>query len=335
MFRTDEKQDCGFENFTPELFLDAVEEALETRLTGYAAALPSYINRVYELEAVSGERVIAKFYRPGRWTPEAILDEHDFLWDCADRDIPVVPPYELSHSSTLGFAGNIPFAVFPKKRGREAEFESEESFRRVGTLLGQIHACGSLRRARHRMDLTPDCFACPAMERIFRDGLVHPSCESALMNVCDRILDVADELFRDPGDPPIRIHGDFHRANVLNRLDEGLLAIDFDDMLNGPPVQDFWLLLPGSCRDSGPELDALLNGYRLFMDFNESSLKLIEPLRAMRMMHYLSWCAAQSADRRFRELYPDWGSESFWRSELADFRVQLRRIEESLEQFPF
>lgn len=314
-----------FENFTPECFLEAVEDALETRLTGFASALPSYINRVYELETGSGERVIAKFYRPGRWTPEAILDEHDFMWDCDFAEIPVVAPFELSNSSTLAFAEDVPFAVFPKKRGRESDFESEESFRRVGALAGRIHACGAERDAIHRMVLTPENFAYPAMERIFKSGVVHPSCEQALMDVCNEILDVAESLF-PPEESFIRIHGDFHRANILDRPGEGLMAIDFDDMLTGPPVQDLWLLLPGTFNESGNELKYILEGYRMFRDFDESALKSIESLRAMRMMHFLSWCSAQSGDRLFREQYSNWGTESFWRGELADFRIQLERM---------
>lgn len=318
-----------FENFTPEHFLESVEDALDTRLTGYAAALPSYINRVYELETGSGERLVVKFYRPGRWTHEAILDEHDFLWDCDADEIPVVPPYELSNSSTLAFSGDIPFAVFPKKRGRESEFESEESFRRIGALIGRIHACGARRTVPHRMKLTPDGFIYPAMARIFDKHLVHPACEKGMMDLFNEILDIADAVFPDENSF-IRIHGDFHRANVLHRLDEGLLAIDFDDMLTGPPVQDIWLLLPDIISRSAKELEWILESYRMFMDFDERSLRIVELLRAARMIHFLSWCAAQSGDRRFQDLYPNWGTESFWRSEIADFTVQLKNIQETL-----
>lgn len=322
-----------FENLTPDSFLETVEDAIECHLTGFAAAFPSYINRVYELETSSGERLVAKFYRPNRWSPQAILEEHDFMWDCDADDIPVVPPFELANGSTLAFTpDHIPFAVFPKKRGREAEFESDESFRRVGALLGRIHACGARQKALHRLKMTPDSFAYPAMKRIFDSALVPPRMESDFMSVCNEILDLADETF-PPESSMIRIHGDFHRANVLDRPGEGLMAIDFDDMLVGPPVQDLWLLLPDSLENSRRELDLILDAYSMFAEFDHSSLALTEILRAMRMMHFLSWCAAQSGDLHFHDLYPEWGTESFWMRELMDFKIQLNQILHSLENF--
>ena len=319
-----------FDRVTPELFLPAVEEALACRLTGLAAALPSYINRVSEIEAVTGERLVVKFYRPGRWSREAILEEHEFLWECSDDEIPAVPPYELENGSTLGDFDGIPFAVFPRMRGREIELEQDETLSRVGSLLGRIHACGARGEAPHRLRMTPESFAEAAMRRIFERCSVAPECEQELIDLCDGILDVAEAVY-PPDDSLIRIHGDFHRANVLDRPGTGLMAIDFDDMVTGPPVQDLWLLLPGGSAESKHELDVLLAAYEVFHPFDRASLRLIEPLRAMRMMHYLSWCAVQSDDLGFRAQYPDWGSREFWIRETADFRIQLDAIHRSLD----
>lgn len=322
----------GFENFTPEYFMESVEDALETPMSGYASALASYINRVYELETALGERVIAKFYRPGRWSRETILDEHDFLWECDEADINVVAPYELANGSTLSEADGVLFAVFPKKRGREAEFESVESLRKIGSLLGRIHSCGAARPALNRMTMTPHDFGFAAMERIFNSGAVHKSSMHQLEDVCNDIIDLSEEIF-PAEDTFIRIHGDFHRANVLDRMDEGLLAIDFDDMLNGPQVQDMWLLLPDTPSKCSAEVEAMLGGYTMFMDFDESTLNIVEALRAMRMMHFLSWCAIQTADARFRENFPDWGTESFWRRETADFVKQFEAMKKESSYF--
>ena len=314
-----------FDHFTPEQFLPDVEKLLGAGLTGYACAFTSYVNRVYELETTSGDRLVAKFYRPGRWTPEAILDEHDFVFDCADREVNIVAPPEPPTGSTLGFSGRIPFAVYPKKRGREAEFETRESLHKIGALLGFIHSAGAQYPAEHRMTMTPETFAGGALKRLFDSGMVHPACGRELESVCLDIMDEAERVFPDEN-TFIRIHGDFHRANVLDRGGEGLLAIDFDDMLNGPPVQDIWLLLPETPSKSRGELAALLEGYELFMDFDDSSLRAVESLRAMRMMHFLSWCAIQSGDLNFHATFPDWGSESFWRRELCDLKRQLELI---------
>ena len=321
-----------FDRFTPERFLPDVEKMLGAKLNGYACAFTSYVNRVYELETDSGDRIVAKFYRPGRWTREAILDEHDFVFDCAERDVNVAAPYELTDGSTLGFSGEIPFAVYPKKRGRESEFETPESLRRVGALIGMIHSAGAEHPAEHRMNLTPEAFASRALYRLFDSDAVHRACEHELKDLCFDIMDEAERVLPPP-ETFLRIHGDFHRANVLDRGDEGLLAIDFDDMLNGPAVQDLWLLLPDTPSKSRRELDALLGGYTLFMEFDDATLRAAEALRAMRMIHFLSWCAIQSGDRNFRATFPDWGSESFWRRELGDLRKQLAVIRSERRNF--
>ena len=324
---------CGeFDHFTPERFLPDVEEMLGAKLNGYACAFTSYVNRVYELETVSGDRVVAKFYRPGRWTPEAILDEHDFLFDCAEREVSVVVPFELTNGSTLGFSCGIPFSVSPKKRGRESEFETPESFRKVGALLGLIHSAGAMGIAEHRMQLTPEAFAFGALHRLLDSGAVHSAFMRELETLCLDIMDEA-ECVLPPSETFQRIHGDFHRANVLDRGDEGLLAIDFDDMLNGPAVQDLWLLLPDTPEKCREELNALLEGYRIFMEFDDATFRAVEVLRAMRMIHFLSWCAIQSGDRNFRVTFPDWGTESFWRRECGDLRRQLTIIRRERRNF--
>ena len=319
-----------FDPVTPEHFLPVLEDALACRLTGLASALPSYINRVYEIEASTGERLVAKFYRPGRWTRDAILEEHDFLWECADDEIPVAAPYELESGSTLGDFDGVPFAVFPRMRGREIELEQDETLSRVGSLLGRIHACGARGDAPNRLRMTPESFAEAAMRRIFERNVVAPSCEQELIDLCDEILDLAEAVY-PPDDALIRIHGDFHRANVLDRPGTGLMAIDFDDMVTGPPVQDLWLLLPGTLSESKRELDVILAAYEVFRPFDRASLRLVEPLRAMRMMHFLSWCAVQSGDAGFRRQYPDWGTREFWRRETADFRIQHENIRRALD----
>ena len=187
-----------FDRFTPERFLPDVEKMLGAKLNGYACAFTSYVNRVYELETDSGDRIVAKFYRPGRWTREAILDEHDFVFDCADRDVNVVVPYELTDGSTLGFCGEIPFAVYPKKRGRESDFETAESLHRVGALLGMIHSAGAAHPAEHRMLLTPEEFASRSLHRLFDSGAVHPACGRELETICLDIMDEAERVLPHP-----------------------------------------------------------------------------------------------------------------------------------------
>ena len=271
---------------------------------------------------------MAKFYRPGRWSREAIEEEHLFVKECADEEIPVVPPLALADKSTIAQSEDgIFFAIYPKKRGRQAEFESEESLKRVGSLVARMHSVGARRQAPSRISMRPSDFGESALQRLFESGAAQGAYADDFHDLALDVIDTSEELFPDSSEF-IRIHGDFHMANVLDRLDEGLMAIDFDDMANGPAVQDLWLLLPGSPKDCPVETEAILNGYCQFMDFDDSSMRLVEPLRAMRMLHYLSWCALQRNDKGFAENFPDWGSDNFWRREIADLRRQLQLIED-------
>ena len=142
-----------FEDLTPERFLPVLEKALDCELKGFASAFHSYINRVYEIQTIRGESLVVKFYRPGRWSTDALLDEHDYLWECSDAGLPVVPPYELSSGSTLGEMGEIRFAVFPKKRGRDSAFDSPEELEQAGRLIGRLHCIGARRKAEFRLTL--------------------------------------------------------------------------------------------------------------------------------------------------------------------------------------
>lgn len=320
------KKRADFEHLTPEVLLDVVEEALGVRMTGLTIPMPSYINRVYELQTRAGERVIAKFYRPGRWSKEAIEDEHLFLADCAEAEIPVVSPLRLPDGETLGNADGAFFALFPKRSGRVFELNSDEDWSRMGSLLGRIHLAGSHRRTRDRITLHPQRSTRADLDFITRGGFVTPEHRSAFEDLSSRIVERISGLFE--GAEFIRIHGDFHRGNLLDRPGEGLMVIDFDDMMEGPPVHDLWLLLPDHAGRSRREIDLILSGYEQFREFDYSSLRLIECLRFMRIVYYLAWCARQAEDYDFRTNHPDWGGDTFWQKELLDMGHQFQVIME-------
>jgi len=319
--------ECGdFEHLVPDVMLDAVEHALGTRMTGLATPLPSYINRVYEIQTMDGERLIAKFYRPGRWSREALQDEHDFVRDCAEDEIPVIAPLEYGDGETLHEADGIYFTVFPKRWGRQLELNSPKDWLRVGRLLGRVHVVGSRYEAHARTDLHPSESTASHMEHLLGNGFVTPRHKDAFRDVTARILDSICDLF-DAAEF-IRIHGDCHCGNLLNRPGEGIMMIDFDDMMVGPPVQDFWLLLPGRVDECRRELSLLLRGYEQFREFDDFTLRLVEPLRAMRIVYFLAWCSRQVNDYKFRSMYPEWGSDAFWQREVSDLTYQLQVIEQ-------
>ena len=315
---------ASFDNLTPDRILEGIELGMNCQLTGLTSPLPSYINRVYELQSVDEERLIAKFYRPGRWEKAALQDEHDFVLDCAAEEIPVVTPFELSGGGTIGEYDGILYSVFPKRSGREMDLHTDEGWRRLGSLVGRIHLAGSRREARNRLRMHPETTTLPEVEQLLSGGFMSPRQADRFKDVVSRIVEIALREFEDVDFQ--RIHGDCHRANILQRPDEGLMVIDFDDMMMGPPVQDIWLLLPDHANHSLHEINLILEGYEQFMEFDDRSLRLVEILRAMRIIYFLSWCSTQVDDFKFQSNFPDWGSEMFWQREIADIEHQYHAI---------
>jgi Ser/Thr protein kinase RdoA (MazF antagonist) len=314
----------AFESLTPDRILDVVESGMNVQLTGLTAPMPSYINRVYELQTIGGEQLIAKFYRPGRWNRAALQDEHDFVLDCAADEIPVVAPVALANGSTIGEADGTLYSVFPKKSGREMDLQCDEGWRRLGSLVGRIHLAGSRREAENRLRMHPETTTIPEVEQLLDGGFMSPHQADRFRDVTGRIIDIALRAFN--GVELQRIHGDCHRANILERPDEGLMVIDFDDMVMGPPVQDIWLLLPGHANHVRQEINLILDGYEQFVEFDDRSLRLVEILRAMRIIYFLAWCSTQVDDFKFKANFPDWGSEMFWQHENADLEHQYHMI---------
>lgn len=321
-----------FDFLTPEVMISAVEEALDCPMTGLATAMPSYINRVYEVQTQAGQRLIAKFYRPRRWSLETLQDEHQYMLDCAAEEIPLVPPMLLNNGKTLAESEGIYFAVFEKKSGREFDIREEDDWKRLGNIVARLHLAGGQRDAPNRLKLHPSTATAKEVNYLLGNNLVADSSEVEFRDICQEILELITDLFDNQ--EYIRVHGDCHRGNLLDRPDEGIMVIDFDDMMTAPPVQDLWLLLPGHAQDCPLEIDLLLEGYEQFRDFDYSSLKLIEPLRAMRIIYFLSWCSRQIGDFKFEHHYPDWGSPSFWRRETSDLRHQLEIIKANLRPAP-
>jgi Ser/Thr protein kinase RdoA (MazF antagonist) len=327
----------SFELLSPDRALRAVEEAHGFELDGTMESYPSYVNRVYGMRAQTGERWVAKFYRPGRWTAEAILDEHRFLTDCAAAEIPVVAPVPGNDGRTLheieareDAAGEaFRFAVFPRSGGRSFEPEAPEALVRLGSLLGRCHAVGARAEAPHRVRCAPVPLTASYVEELLSERLVHPKCVDQFSEACRDTLAAVAPLFQDV--PVQRIHGDCHRGNVIDRPGEGLALIDFDDMMSGPAVQDLWLVLPDHAERSTRELSSLLQGYERFQAFDRATLRLIEPLRFMRMIYFLAWRARQRNDYWFRGSFPDWGNEAFWIKETEDLRDQAALVRASLD----
>jgi Ser/Thr protein kinase RdoA (MazF antagonist) len=315
----------SFDNLTPDNMIDAVEQPLERPMSGLAAPLPSYINRVYELQTMAGERLIAKFYRPGRWSYAALLEEHQFVMDCAADEIPVIAPMLLPDGKTIGVTDeNNFFVLYPKRFGREIEINQDEDWIRLGRVVARMHLAGSRAEAPSRIHLHPATSTANDIQSLLNGNFIPNECQADFITVTTDIIEELTGLFDDI--EYIRIHGDCHRANILERPGEGFMIIDFDDMMTGPPIQDLWLLLPGYAMDCQREINLIIEGYCEMRDFDDWTIRLIEPLRIMRLIYFLAWCARQSNDLKFRHHFPDWGSNAFWRREIVDLHDQLGRI---------
>ncbi len=318
------KSNPAFESLTPDIVLDAVEGALNIPFTNLCRPMNSYINRVYELEDRQGNGHIAKFYRPGRWSRDALQDEHDFVLELAEAEIPVVAPFILTNQQTLAEINGIYFAVFPKKGGRNFDEFNDQQWAELGRLLGRTHMIGAKHGVRDRITLTPDKSTRQNLDYIIKGDFVLPELLASFTTVAGDLIDEITPLFAQI--EMIRIHGDCHFTNIMHRPDEGMYLIDLDDMAMGPPVHDFWMLLPGFLADSQAEVEMFLEGYEVFRNFDRRTLRLIEPLRAMRFIHYMAWCAHQVADDGSSWVAADFGSNAYWQQEIRDLTEQLERI---------
>ena len=316
--------------------MSALESVIGIRVDGALTSFASYVNRVYGFGGEDGRQYVAKFYRPGRWSFDAIAEEHRLVSACAALELPVVAPLADADGDTLhavsavaaGAEQEFLFAVYAKRSGRNFDGDRDEDWLRIGALVGRLHLAAAAGGAEHRLTCTPERSTAQFVHELAEADVVPADLAAEFFAVVQAGIERITPLFA--GVALQRLHGDCHRGNILDRLEEGLLLIDFDDMMIGPAVQDLWLLLPGRVDDSRRELALLLEGYEQFQPFDRRTVALIEPLRLMRMIYYLAWSALQRHDRRFRESFPLWGGSAFWLQEIEDLRTQLRVIDEHL-----
>lgn len=311
----------NFYELTPDEVLKGIE-TLGINTTGEFTQLNSYENRVFEVRLeenfLNAEKLIAKFYRPGRWSEKALLDEHNFLADLKNEGIEVVAPYEIK-SKTIFSHQDIYFSLFPKFYGRMPQELLKGDFQKIGRTLALIHNVGSRSKAKHRLAMTADVYGYESLKIL--KNVVAMEMWTRYEKAAKQILTYLDEMLEP--EKFIRIHGDCHRGNLLND-GQKFFFVDFDDHCNGPEAQDFWMLLSQDQLDQ--ELDEILDGYTEIRDFDESQIDLFEPLRGLRIIHYAKWIAARWTDPSFPRLFPDFQSYSYWAQETE----QLEKIAWSL-----
>ena len=326
----------SFDLLTPYVAVQAIESVIAEPVDGALTGYPSYVNRVYGFGGEDGRQYVAKFYRPERWSWEAIAEEHRLVGECAALELPVVAPLANADGETLHVVNAVArsgeqefcFAVYPKRSGRNFDADGDEDWLRIGALVGRLHLALAPATASHRLTCTPPTSTARFCAELAQAGVVPADAADEFFDLVAAAAERITPLFEGITLQPV--HGDCHRGNILDRAGEGLLIIDFDDLMVGPAVQDLWLLLPGRVADSRRELALLIEGYEQFRPFDWRTVELIEPLRLMRMIYYLAWSALQRHDLRFHESFPQWGGAAFWAQEIEDLRTQLRVIEHDL-----
>ncbi len=318
----------NFFSLTADRVIDAVEKSLVSekkgsRATGRVFTLNSLENRVYEIEFEDRSSVVAKFYRPGRWSKEQILEEHLFLEKLKGAEIPVVSPLKLDHSrlsqivsASQTLAENtdqILFAVFPKVRGRLRDELSDLHLRTLGRYVGRLHNVGSSWLAKKRQKLDAKTFGRIPLDYILKSPFLEGNFRSHYQTQAERVIHIAEK--RLAGVPLLTLHGDCHLGNTLWSEDAPFF-LDFDDMVLGPAVQDIWMIVRGRDEQAQKERQILIEAYEIFRPFDYESLSLIEPLRGLRMIHYVAWIARRWGDPTFPKTFPHFGSAEFWREEV-------------------
>jgi Ser/Thr protein kinase RdoA (MazF antagonist) len=315
-----------FSTLPPDSVLNALE-SIGFRSDGRLLALNSYENRVYQIGMDEGAPLVAKFYRPGRWTDAAILEEHAFVQELAEREIPVVPALVLDGITLHSFEG-FRFAVFSKHGGRAPELEDPSTLEWMGRFLGRIHAIGALKPFRARPALDIASFGEQPRDYLLAHTFIPADLDAAYRSAVNQALEGVRHCFARAGEVrALRLHGDCHVGNVL-WTDDGPHFVDFDDSRMGPAVQDLWMLLSGERAERVRQLADVLAGYEDFCDFDARELHLVEALRTLRLIHYAAWLAQRWEDPAFKQAFPWFNTQRYWQDRVLELREQIALMDE-------
>ncbi|OGA99271.1 MAG: stress response serine/threonine protein kinase YihE [Burkholderiales bacterium RIFCSPHIGHO2_12_FULL_69_20] len=325
-----------FDHLSPQAVLDALD-ATGLRGDGRLLQLNSYENRVFQVMLEDGGAVVAKFYRPGRWSDAQILEEHGFAAELAAAEVPVVAPLVLGDGQTLAHAliAGQPFrlAAYPRRSGHGPELDQPDTLRWLGRFIARLHAVGEQRAFVHRRTLDAQTFGHAPLARLLDADLIPPAQLDAWRSTCQQALALVDAAFAAVPAQPLRLHGDCHPGNILWRElvetqgdSSGPHIVDLDDAVMGPAIQDLWMLLSGSPDAMRGQMAAVLQGYRQFRRFDVRELALIEPLRTLRMIHHSAWLAERWSDPAFPPAFPWFGTAGYWGQQTMQLQEQIEAM---------
>jgi len=318
-----------YSKLNPELILNAIE-SIGYVCSGGLFALNSYENRVYQIGIEGEAPLIAKFYRPERWSDAAILEEHQFAQELVEREIPVIAPLMNHTNKTLHDYEGFRFALFPRQGGRTIELDNLEHLEWMGRFIGRLHAVGSCRPFQHRIDINVQNYGFLPYQFLLDNNFIPLELKTNYCAIVEAILQICQTQFNNISNmKTIRLHGDCHAGNVLWN-DAGPRIVDLDDCLMGPAIQDIWMLISGdTTADKQLQLHTVLDGYQEFHDFDYREIHLIEALRTLRMIHYSGWLAKRWDDPAFPLAFPWFNSLNYWKQQLHHLQDQLEILEQS------
>jgi Ser/Thr protein kinase RdoA (MazF antagonist) len=321
-----QQPEANFSALTPDCVLNALE-SVGLRSDGRLLALNSYENRVYQVGMEDDAPLVTKFYRPARWSDDAILEEHAFVQELVEREIPVVPALALGDQTLHHFEG-FRFAVFLKQGGRAPELEDRHTLAWMGRFLGRIHAVGAVKNFQHRPALDIESFGIVPRDYLLTHDFIPLDLVAPYRSVADQALEGVRHCFNRAGEiRQLRLHGDCHTGNVL-WTDDGPHFVDFDDSRMGPAVQDLWMLLSGERADRVRQLTDVLAGYEDFCEFDARELHLVEALRTLRLLHYSAWLAQRWDDPAFKQAFPWFNTQRYWQDRILELREQIALMQE-------
>lgn len=315
-----------YSSLTPDVVLDSLER-VGLRGDGRLLALGSYENRVYQIYLETGEVVVAKFYRPGRWTDAQIIEEHAFVAELAGHEIPVVAPLVLD-GRTLNEHAGFRFAVYPRRGGRTPELEDPATLERLGRFIGRIHSVGAARAFVERPAIDIAGFGEAPRAWLLAHEFLPADLREPWRSAVDLALAGVRRCYARAGSVrELRLHGDCHAGNVL-WTDDGPHFVDFDDARTGPAIQDLWMLLSGDRASMTRQLTDVLAGYEDFAAFDRRELALLEALRTLRLIHYCAWLARRWDDPAFPAAFPWFNTQRYWQDRVLELKEQVALMDE-------